>query len=114
MMLDKSKKSVQIFQPTRILTAHNAIDLRDWAKDIVLQRGSILIVDFSHVSFMDSSGLGALVSINQLVKQAGCELRICALHGQARMLLEMTNLDNWFYIYPEDVSVQDALFSAAA
>ena len=98
---------LQVFQPTRILTADNAIGLRDWAKDAIASGTSILLVDFSQVSFMDSSGLGSLVSLNKIVQQAGCQLRICSLQGQARMLFEMTNLYSFFHIYPDRNTAQN-------
>ncbi|MEM9215790.1 MAG: STAS domain-containing protein [Cyanobacteria bacterium P01_F01_bin.150] len=108
MMLEKSEYAgfLQVFQPTRILTADNAIGLRDWAKDAIASGTSILLVDCSQVSFMDSSGLGSLVSLNQMVQQAGSQLRICSLQGQARMLFEMTNLHNFFHIYPDRNTAQ--------
>lgn len=108
MMREKCEcdSSLQVFQPTRILTADNAIGLRDWAKDAIATGTSILVVDCSQISFMDSSGLGALVSLNKMVQQAGGQLRICALQGQARMLFEMTNLHNFFHIYPDRNTAQ--------
>ena len=108
-MLEQAEQvsPVQVFQPTRILTADNAIGLRDWAKDAISSGTSILLVDCSQVSFMDSSGLGALVSLNQMVQQAGGQLRICSLQGQARMVFEMTNLHNFLHIYPDRGTAQN-------
>ena len=109
MMLEKCEctSPLEVFQPTRILTADNAIGLRDWAKDAIASGTSILLVDCSQISFMDSSGLGSLVSLNKMVQQAGCQLRICSLQGQARMLFEMTNLHNFFQIYPDRSTAQN-------
>ena len=109
---EKPANPVQIFQPTRILTADNAIGLRDWARDAISSGTSVLLIDCSHVSFMDSSGLGALVSINKMVHQAGSQLRICSLQGQARMLFEMTNLHHFFNIYPDRPSAQSKILES--
>lgn len=111
---EKPANPVQIFQPTRILTADNAIGLRDWARDAITSGTSVLLVDCSQVSFMDSSGLGALVSINKMVHQAGSQLRICSLQGQARMLFEMTNLHHFFNIYPDRPSAQDKVLEESS
>lgn len=115
-MLDKREDTVpvNVFRPTRILTADNAIGLRDWAKDAVSSGVSVLLIDCSQVSFMDSSGLGALVSINQMVQQSGGQLKICALQGQARMLFEMTNLHQYFHIYPDQQAAQQSLSSESS
>ncbi|MGK7891016.1 MAG: STAS domain-containing protein [Leptolyngbyaceae cyanobacterium] len=111
MMPQECQESLQpqVFHPTRILTAGNAIALRDWAKTAINQGTSILLIDFSHVSFMDSSGLGALMSINQMVQISGGQIRICSLQGQARMLFEMTSLHHCFCVYPDVESAQAAL-----
>ncbi|NEQ95725.1 MAG: STAS domain-containing protein [Cyanothece sp. SIO2G6] len=109
----KNTPQSKVFCPTRILTAGNAIELRDWAKAAINQGTTVLLIDFSQVSFMDSSGLGALISINQMVKLSGGQIRICSLHGQARMLFEMTNLHNCFHIYPDRQAADVALFQKA-
>jgi len=105
----KETQPIKVFRPTRILTADNAIGLKQWAKAEISQGASVLLIDFSQVSFMDSSGLGALVSINQMVQLSGSQIRICSLHGQARMLFEMTNLHHCFHTYPDRASAEATL-----
>lgn len=49
-------------------------------------------VDLGGVSFIDSSGLGALVGGLKSARQAGGDLRIAAAGDQVRSVLELTNL----------------------
>jgi anti-sigma B factor antagonist len=65
-----------------------------------------LVVDLSQVNFIDSSGLGALISGLKSARQAGGDLRIASPGEQARVVLKLTTLDR--VLRPYD-SVEDAL-----
>jgi len=65
-----------------------------------VQEGSeVIIVDFKNVTFMDSSGLGALVLSLKTVRSAGGKLLICSINDQIKMLFELTNMDRVFEIF---------------
>ncbi|HXE58588.1 MAG TPA: STAS domain-containing protein [Gemmatimonadales bacterium] len=57
-----------------------------------------ILVDFSHTGYIDSSGLGALVSISKKVREQGGELRLAGLNEDLRSLFELTKLDTLFAI----------------
>ena len=61
---------------------------------------------FLLVSFVDSSGLGALISGMKATRIAGGDLRIAQVGDQARLILELTTLDKVMKIYP---TVEEAL-----
>jgi anti-sigma B factor antagonist len=88
-----------IFQPHRILSAGNATDLVDWTKQALETGTNVLLIDFCQVMFMDSSGLGTLVSALKLVQKAGGRLALCSLNGQALMLFEMAGMEKLFETY---------------
>jgi anti-sigma B factor antagonist len=71
-------------------------------KDLIqaaLDRGDRrLLVDFSRTGYIDSSGLGALVSISRRIREAGGELRLAGLNDDLRSLFELTKLDTLFTI----------------
>jgi len=52
-----------------------------------------VVVDLDRTTFMDSSGLGALVSALKRCRQAGGDLRIAAAPEQVLSVLRLTNLD---------------------
>lgn len=64
-----------------------------------------IVVDLAATSFIDSSGLGALVGGLKKARQGGGDLRIAAPGDQARTVLELTNLDR--VLRPHD-RVEDA------
>jgi len=57
-----------------------------------------ILIDFSRTGYIDSSGLGALVSISKKVREAGGELRLSGLNEDLRSLFELTKLDTLFAI----------------
>jgi anti-sigma B factor antagonist len=56
-----------------------------------------IVVDFSQVEYLDSSGMGMLLSIQK--KSQGKELRLCGLNSTVLNLLKLTKLDTIFKIY---------------
>ena len=60
-----------------------------------------LRLDLGNVSYMDSSGLGALVGLYVSAKSAGVELRLVHLTDRVAELLRMSNLLTIFQGYGE-------------
>ena len=56
------------------------------------------MLDFTPTAYIDSSGLGALVSISKRVREAGGDLRLAGLNEDLRSLFELTKLDTLFAI----------------
>jgi anti-sigma B factor antagonist len=66
-------------------------------KDAVAEGQSRLAVDLSDVSFIDSTGLGTLVSGLKTARKAEGDLRLVAPSPQAQRLLRLTTLDRVFF-----------------
>ncbi len=56
------------------------------------------VIDFSRTGYIDSSGLGALVTISKQVREQGGEMRLAGLNDDLRTLFELTKLDTLFTI----------------
>lgn len=65
-----------------------------------------LVVVLDTVTFIDSSGLGALIGGLKAARLAGGNLRIAQPGEQARLILELTTLDRVLRAYP---TVEEAL-----
>ncbi|GBD33013.1 MAG: anti-sigma factor antagonist [Gemmatimonadales bacterium] len=64
-----------------------------------LERGERkLLVDFSNTGYIDSSGLGALVSLSKKIRESGGELKLAGLNEDLKTLFELTKLDTLFTI----------------
>jgi anti-anti-sigma factor len=73
------------------LTRLDAGAFKEQVKALIPQGGR-LVLDLSDVIYMDSSGLGGVVSVYVSAKKAGCELRLIHLSKRVRELLGVTNL----------------------
>ncbi len=56
------------------------------------------VVDFEKTGYIDSSGLGVLVSLSKKIREQGGELRLASLNEDLRTLFELTKLDTLFHI----------------
>ena len=56
------------------------------------------LIDFSGTGYIDSSGLGVLVSLSKKIREQGGELRLANLNEDLKTLFELTKLDTLFHI----------------
>lgn len=56
------------------------------------------VLDFEKTGYIDSSGLGALVSIARKVREEGGDIRLSGLNDDLLSLFELTKLDTLFAI----------------
>lgn len=56
------------------------------------------VVDLDRTSYIDSAGLGVLVSLAREVRERGGELRLAGLGDDLRTLFDLTRLDTVFHI----------------
>jgi anti-sigma B factor antagonist len=56
------------------------------------------VIDFANTGYIDSSGLGVLVSLSKKIREQGGELRLSSLNDDLRTLFELTKLDTLFRI----------------
>lgn len=56
------------------------------------------VIDFTRTGYVDSSGLGVLISLSKEVRAAGGDLRLASLDEDLRTLFELTRLDTFFRI----------------
>lgn len=81
------------------LVVGNRQEFKQSVLDEVERGARRILVDFSETGYVDSSGLGALVSLNKRLREAGGELRLTALNEDMRTLFELTRLDTLFRLY---------------
>jgi anti-sigma B factor antagonist len=64
-----------------------------------LERGARkFLVDFAQTGYIDSSGLGVLVSLSKRIRENNGELRLANLNDDLKTLFELTKLDTLFQI----------------
>lgn len=80
------------------LIVSNRHELKERVAEAVEFGSRKILVDFTNTGYIDSSGLGALVSLAKKLREAGGELRLAGLNEDLRTLFELTKLDTLFSI----------------
>ena len=80
------------------LIVGNPQDLKNQVME-QLEGGDLkFVIDFANTGYIDSSGLGVLVSLSKKIREQGGELRLSCLNDDLRTLFELTKLDTLFKI----------------
>jgi anti-anti-sigma factor len=90
---------IKVVKPSGILDGTKAGQFRQGIIKLVESKANIILVDFSDVTFMDSSGLGALVVAMKTVRAAGGKFFVCSINDQIKMLFELTSMGQVFEIF---------------
>ncbi len=94
----KDKSGVAVVQVEGQLIVGNRQELKELVQAALDASERRILIDFSRTGYIDSSGLGALVSISKKIREAGGELRLSGLNEDLRSLFELTKLDTLFAI----------------
>lgn len=104
----ESRGDVGVIRIGPELDARNAPQTTDALREIV-EKGTVkLVADLSGLEFIDSSGLGSLVSIIKMVRKVQGDLRLCGLTPGVRSIFQLTRLFKVFTAYD---SVDEAVTS---
>jgi anti-sigma B factor antagonist len=87
-----------ILRPMGEIDLSRAPALRHRLSEVQRGRPGRLIIDLSHVPYMDSSGVATLVEAMQVARRAGGRLVLCALQERVRSIFEIARLDMIFTI----------------
>ncbi len=58
-----------------------------------------LLLDLSHLSFVDSAGLAVLVRLQKLTDSMGIRMAICGLPAQVSQLLQLASMFDFFEVF---------------
>ena len=94
---------------TERIDAASAIVFKDLVRDAAQTAPPRVILDLSKVTFVDSSGLGAIVNAKKALGPA-TRLDLCTLNGAVDKVFKLTRMDSVFDIYPGlDQALSDPL-----
>lgn len=80
------------------LVAANAAQVRDQIRATLPATAVRLDLDLSALTFLDSSGLGTLVSLHKTLRSRNGTVRLIKPAPNVRQILELTRLDRVFEI----------------
>lgn len=91
----------------------NADALRDKVRSLLQQNQKHLVVNLGKVSYMDSSGLGELVSAFATANRQGGRLKLVNLTKRLHDLLVITKLSNVFECFDDEAAAVGSFGSGA-
>lgn len=86
--------------------AYNSAELKDRILRALEEGGQALVIDLSEVQFIDSSGLGALLSGYKNANLRASGFALAGLQPGVKSMFDLTRLHRVFEIYP---SLEEAL-----
>ena len=88
----------------RITLGEGSVTLRDAVHDVLAKGSKHILLNLGDISYIDSSGIGEMVSAFTSVKNAGGELKLLNLTKKVHDLLQITKLYTVFDIWDNEAS----------
>jgi anti-sigma B factor antagonist len=88
----------------RIVLGEGSAGLRDLVRNLVSEGNKKILLNLSDVNYIDSSGLGELVSAFTSVRKQGGELKLLHLTKRVHDLLQITKLYTVFDITDDEAA----------
>jgi anti-sigma B factor antagonist len=88
----------------RITLGEGASTFRDMIRDLATKGNKKLLVNLGDVSYIDSSGIGEMVSGFTTVTNHGGQLKLLSLSKRVKDLLQITKLYTVFEVFDDEAS----------
>jgi len=102
----QTEGGISVVVPTGRLDVAGAPALKDAISELVKNGPPRVVIDMEGISFVDSTGLGSVISALKQIRGSQGDLRLAAPNQQARVVLELTTLDR---VFPYYATVEEAL-----
>jgi len=86
----------------RITLGEGSVQLREAVRDLLAKGQKKIVLNLGDVSYMDSSGMGELVTAYTSAKNQGGELKLVNLTKKIEDLMQITKLATVFDIYDDE------------
>ena len=88
----------------RITLGEGSVQLRDAIRDLIGKGVKNILIGLGDVNYIDSSGLGELVSAFTTAKNQGADLKLLNLTKKVKDVLQVTKLYTVFDIFDDEAS----------
>ena len=98
----------------RIELGEGSAAIREVVRDLLARGRKKIVLDLADVDYIDSAGLGALVSAFTSVRNDGGDLKLVYLTKKVQDLLQMTKLYTVFEIFDDETAAIKSFNQTAA
>lgn len=86
----------------KITLGEGSVQIRDAVRDVLATGSNRILLNLADVNYIDSSGIGELVSALTAVKNAGGEMKLLNLTKKVKDLLQITKLYTVFDVKDDE------------
>ncbi|HPB83760.1 MAG TPA: STAS domain-containing protein [Spirochaetota bacterium] len=104
----RAKDDIVLLDITGEIDLYNAPEIKDIINKLIEEQKYNVIINLEKVSYIDSSGIGALISSLSNLKKYQGGLKIINVYASVRKVFELTKLTSFFEIFDSE---EDALGS---
>ena len=99
---ERKVDKVTILELSGEIDINTSPQVRKAFDQLIKEQRKKILLNFTQVTYIDSSGLATLVEMFQRLKRFGGTLRLSNLSEKVRGLFEITKLDRLFSIFPSE------------
>jgi anti-sigma B factor antagonist len=100
-IVEEKIQDVWVLKPLGRIDASCSGQVKDKVLSMIDGNRTRVLLDFSEVDFIDSSGLGTLVSCLNTMNKVGGALKLCSFQENPKHVFEMTRLDRIFEVFED-------------
>lgn len=99
---ERKVNEVTILELSGEIDINTSPQVRKAFDQLIKEQRKKILLNFTEVTYIDSSGLATLVEMLQRLKRFGGSLRLCNLSEKVKGLFEITKLDRLFSIFASE------------
>ena len=108
---ERTEENIPVVSITGDIDLETSPQLREFLKPKSSKKTTRLLLDFSGVNYIDSSGLATLIEYFQAVQGFKCKLALASLSPRVKNVFEIVRLEQIFSLHPDIPSALAALKS---
>ena len=86
----------------RITLGEGSVQLREAVRDLISKGSKTILLNMGDVNYIDSSGIGELVTAFTTVKKTGGDMKLLHLTKKVHDLLQLTKLFTVFEVFSDE------------
>jgi anti-sigma B factor antagonist len=108
---ERTEGEIPVVSITGDIDLETSPKLREFLKPLSSKKTPLLLLDFSSVNYIDSSGLATLIEYFQAVQSFKGKLALASLSPRVKNVFEIVRLEQIFSLHPDIPSALAALKS---
>lgn len=99
----------RVIKPSGVLDGLSTNQMRHGINEMVADGTETILLDLQQVTFMNSSGIDAMINTLKLVNERGGNLFLCSLNAPVRIIFELTRMEDMFKIFSDREDFEKSL-----